>query len=51
MWKYHKEIPCAAPFISNKQKFHFSFFFTKSENKRAEQVLPKRELVPVGGDR
>jgi hypothetical protein len=44
-WKYHREIPYIA--IVNKQKCLF-FSFTKSENKRAEHVLPER-LVPVGG--
>jgi hypothetical protein len=24
-WKYHKETPCVA--VSNKQKYHFPFFF------------------------
>jgi hypothetical protein len=39
-WKYHKETPCVA--ILNKQKYYFFFLsFTKSENRRAEQVLPR----------
>jgi hypothetical protein len=33
-------IPCIA--ILNKQKWHFFFSFTKSENRRVEQVLPAR---------
>jgi hypothetical protein len=38
--------PCAA--ILNKQKCHFFFSFTKSENRRAEEVLPVTGgLVPV----
>jgi hypothetical protein len=35
-WKCHKKIPHVA--ILNKQKYHF-FKFTKSENRRVEQVL------------
>jgi hypothetical protein len=38
IWKYHKETPCEATFISNKLKCHvfsFSLFSsTKSENQR-----------------
>jgi hypothetical protein len=38
--KYHKETPCVATFISNKQKCNFSLFSsTKLENRRAEKVL------------
>jgi hypothetical protein len=46
-----KETPCVATFISNKQKFHFFyFFFYKLENRRVEQALPTwGRLVPVGG--
>jgi hypothetical protein len=39
-WKQHKETPCVAIFISNKQKHHVSLFIlyafssTKSENRR-----------------
>jgi hypothetical protein len=43
-WKYHKETPCVG--------VSFFFSFTKSENRRAEQVLQCGEgLVPVGGGR
>jgi hypothetical protein len=44
-----KEIPCVATFISNKLKCHvFHFLFsllssTQLENRRVEQVLPRRE--------
>jgi hypothetical protein len=42
-WKYHKETPYVATFISDKQKCHFilfSFFLsTKSENRKVEYVL------------
>jgi hypothetical protein len=44
-WKCHMEIPCITNL--NKQKCQF---FTKSENRRAEQVLSKG-LLPVGGER
>jgi hypothetical protein len=37
-WKCHKETPHVA--ILDKQKWHY-FSFTKSENRRAEQVLPR----------
>jgi hypothetical protein len=37
-WKCHKETPCAA--ILNKQKYLLFFSFTKSDNRRAEQILP-----------
>jgi hypothetical protein len=40
-----KETPCVA--ILNKQKCHF-FSFTKSENRRVEEVLAGG-LVPVRG--
>jgi hypothetical protein len=36
IWKCLKETPCRA--ILNFKKYHF-FSFTKSENRRAEQVL------------
>jgi hypothetical protein len=36
-WKCHKETPCIA--ILNKPKCHFFSSFTKSENRRVEQVL------------
>jgi hypothetical protein len=36
-WKCHKETRCGA--ILNKQKCHFFFSFTRSENRRTEQVL------------
>jgi hypothetical protein len=47
MWKYHKKTACVA--ISKKQKcyiFFFVFLFssTKSENRRAEQVLQGRRV-------
>jgi hypothetical protein len=42
--KCHKETPCVA--ILNKNVTFFSF--TKSENRRAEQVLPSGRVVPVG---
>jgi hypothetical protein len=48
MWKYNNETPCVTTFISNEQKCHvFIFIFslfpsTKPENRRLEQVLPKR---------
>jgi hypothetical protein len=47
-WKYHKETPCVAIFISNKQKHHvFLFIFypsssTKLENRRVDQVPSSR---------
>jgi hypothetical protein len=52
-WKYHKETSCGAIFILNKQKWYYLFFSsTKSENRKAEQVLLRGgELVPVGGVR
>jgi hypothetical protein len=43
----HMESPCIAIFISNQQKHHvflvifYVFSTTKSEKKRAEQVLPR----------
>jgi hypothetical protein len=49
IWKYHKETPCAAIFISNKLKCHvFLFVFslfssTKSENKKAKKILLREE--------
>jgi hypothetical protein len=36
-WKVHKEAPCIA--ILNKQNV-ILFSFTKSENRRAKQILP-----------
>jgi hypothetical protein len=44
---------CVATFISNKQNVFYLFFFsTKSENRRAEQVLPGGGmLVPLGRGR
>jgi hypothetical protein len=59
IWNYHKEIPCVATFILNKLKcivffcFIFSLFSsTKSENRKAEQVVPRAGgLAPVGGAR
>jgi hypothetical protein len=56
-----KETPCAATFISNKQKYIFVFFSlfpsTKLENRKAKQVLPgertetsgKEEVLEKGG--
>jgi hypothetical protein len=38
LWKCYKETPYIS--ILSKQKCQF-FFFTKSENSRAEQVLPE----------
>jgi hypothetical protein len=37
-WKCNSEIPCVA--LANKQKCHL-FSFTKSKNRRAEQVLSR----------
>jgi hypothetical protein len=47
-WKYHKETPCVATFISNKLKCCFSFYLfsfssTKSKNRKAKQLLLMRK--------
>jgi hypothetical protein len=43
-WTCHKETPCVA--ILRRQKCHFFFLsFTKLENIRAEQVLPRGTKV------
>jgi hypothetical protein len=49
-WMHHRETPCVAIFISNKQTHHiFPFIFnlfscTKLENMKAGQVLPGDEV-------
>jgi hypothetical protein len=50
-WMHHRETPCVAIFISNKQTHHiFPFIFnlfscTKLENMKAEQVLAEGQGV------
>jgi hypothetical protein len=49
-WKYHKETPCIATFISKKEKCHFfSFFLYKIREQEgpAKGVGESGGLVPV----
>jgi hypothetical protein len=52
-WKYHKETPCVATFITNGKNvmFFLFFFFYKIVEQSAVLVLPNAELVTVGWGR
>jgi hypothetical protein len=44
------EMPEGKPMYSSLIQTRMSFFWTKTENRRIEQV-PSEELVPVGGEK
>jgi hypothetical protein len=40
-WKCHKKTPCVVSCVATQNViFFFSFSYTKSENRKVEQVLP-----------
>jgi hypothetical protein len=51
MWKYHKETPCVATIISNKQNSCFSvyLFYKIGEQKGRTGPAPGGALAPVRG--